>query len=265
MVTRKNTKVVYLLIPTSNHNCKDTKLFWFQLYIFWFLHQTTTYRHEDNNRNPLYIFWFLHQTTTITCIGESSICCISFDSYIKPQRVVGIVASPYCCISFDSYIKPQLTYSASSKANVVYLLIPTSNHNIQHDVCTIGWLYIFWFLHQTTTYVCCSSSHVRLYIFWFLHQTTTIWTHAANGTGLYIFWFLHQTTTYLRCCLCRARCISFDSYIKPQPAKVADKIQYVVYLLIPTSNHNAKRPLTVEELLYIFWFLHQTTTLLKFH
>ena len=33
-------------------------------------------------------------------------------------------------------------------------------------------------------------------------------------------------------------CISFDSYIKPQPIALRDKDEYVVYLLIPTSNHN---------------------------
>ena len=35
-----------------------------------------------------------------------------------------------CCISFDSYIKPQLYNTANAFKSVVYLLIPTSNHNI---------------------------------------------------------------------------------------------------------------------------------------
>ena len=34
------------------------------------------------------------------------------------------------------------------------------------------------------------------------------------------------------------RCISFNSYIKPQPLEVALRILCVVYHLIPTSNHN---------------------------
>ena len=32
---------------------------------------------------------------------------------------------------------------------------------------------------------------------------------------------------------------SFDSYIKPQRNRIRDKRDGVVYLLIPTSNHNA--------------------------
>ena len=33
------------------------------------------------------------------------------------------------CISFDSYIKPQRDYFEGGFCGVVYLLIPTSNHN----------------------------------------------------------------------------------------------------------------------------------------
>ena len=35
-------------------------------------------------------------------------------------------------------------------------------------------------------------------------------------------------------------CISFDSYIKPQLFSLMTIMQVVVYLLIPTSNHNVK-------------------------
>ena len=34
------------------------------------------------------------------------------------------------------------------------------------------------------------------------------------------------------------RCISFDSYIKPQPGSIGLLALAVVYLLTPTSNHN---------------------------
>ena len=100
--------VVYLLTPTSNHNSISGMM----------------------SHNLLYIFWLLHQTTTHWAI---------------PLPV-------YCCISFDSYIKPQRLWKYLFSINVVYLLTPTSNHNIR-----IGWmithqLYIFWLLHQTTTY-----------------------------------------------------------------------------------------------------------------
>ena len=142
--------------------------------------------------------------------------CISFDSYIKPQ--LGILASqfPICCISFDSYIKPQLVRLVPLRLTVVYLLIPTSNHN---------------------------SSVVR-----------------TTGYPLYIFWFLHQTTTGLAMLIIWIRCISFDSYIKPQLWSCLRPWQRVVYLLIPTSNHNSMVLAPNVRMLYIFWFLHQTTT-----
>ena len=208
----------------------------------------------------LYIFWFLHQTTTGRGEGAQKGCCISFDSYIKPQ-----LAS--CCFGF---------------LNVVYLLIPTSNHNPR---CDIRWwcaLYIFWFLHQTTTQVEQLSHKEWLYIFWFLHQTTTLGIGSFGGSMLYIFWILHQTTTAARwwsrstgCIsfesyikpqrnslrtLSEARCISFESYIKPQRQCCLHRQGSVVYLLNPTSNHNPAAGTSLSPWLYIFWILHQTTT-----
>ena len=99
---------------------------------------------------------------------------------------------------------------------IIYILNPTSNHNV----------------------VACEKAADRLYIFWILHQTTT-WA-----------------------CLSRAllRCISFDSYIKPQPFRNITLCLAVVYLLIPTSNHNPFTDGMLTGELYIFWFLHQTTT-----
>ena len=146
----EGTRVVYLLIPTSNHNSR-------------WLFQVAC---------ALYIFWFLHQTTTRCRLWCFQLSCISFDSYIKPQPV------------------PQLDYAHV----VVYLLIPTSNHNLlMHLTCFLA-----------------------LYIFWFLHQTTTGTPNSFNYSG----------------------CISFDSYIKPQRVLITCVLTPVVYLLIPTSNHN---------------------------
>ena len=141
---------LYLLTPTSNHNA-----FWKRSY-----------------ERVLYIFWLLHQTTTSPLPRCSPNCCISFDSYIKPQRF--------------SYIAPS--------SRVVYLLTPTSNHNMSNGGITICQLYIFWLLHQTTTHSCTDS-----------------WLQG---------------------------CISFDSYIKPQPLGYSISKGSVVYLLTPTSNHN---------------------------
>ena len=138
------------MIPTSNHNMRVL----------------------CRQFNQLYIFWFLHQTTTRTSIMKLTLSCISFDSYIKPQLIMFLIKS----------------------FQVVYLLIPTSNHNFEAINLYLMLLYIFWFLHQTTT-LCLS---------------------------------------YWR----RLGCISFDSYIKPQQLLSKGYISRVVYLLIPTSNHN---------------------------
>ena len=229
----------------------------------------------------LYIFWFLHQTTTCGGCDEWWVSCISFDSYIKPQ----------------------LARSSLTRIDVVYLLIPTSNHNLLHYWPRIYRLYIFWFLHQTTTpmlvslvRLCCISfdSYIKPQLFLYTtlfytvvylliptsnHNLPTIpkmtmqvvylliptSNHNLYDTFqpypivvylliptsnhnpphqsssrylLYIFWFLHQTTTRRVVPRQTVRCISFDSYIKPQRFTSLEVVTRVVYLLIPTSNHN---------------------------
>ena len=186
--------VVYLLIPTSNHNPANIFLRWRRLYIFWFLHQTTTHSGARTWRHALYIFWFLHQTTTNTNRASEVTSCISFDSYIKPQ-----LCGPRCnglssCISFDSYIKPQLKRFDARYAAVVYLLIPTSNHNTFAPVKK----------RDRVVYLLIPTSN---------HNLQTAYLSIYK---LYIFWFLHQTTTIVVFCMLLIRCISFDSYIKPQ-------------------------------------------------
>ena len=77
---------------------------------------------------------------------------------------------------------------------------------------------------------------------------------------LYIVLFLHQTTTFSNLSFCISSCISYYSYIKPQPNPLRDEILCVVYRTIPTSNHNCRQSLPPCLLLYIVLFLHQTTT-----
>ena len=191
--------VVYLSFPTSNHNPLDVPL----------------------KCDPLYIFRFLHQTTT------NSRCA----------------SSPLCCISFVSYIKPQLDNALCVYIFVVYLSFPTSNHNISTLIMFTVMLYIFRFLHQTTTYD----------------------TVASYISMLYIFRFLHQTTTHQVLALMIISCISFVSYIKPQHRFSCLYVVSVVYLSFPTSNHNSTIRLENWSLLYIFRFLHQTTTVMLTH
>ena len=99
---------------------------------------------------------------------------------------------------------------------------------------------------------------------------------------LYIVLFLHQTTTLLLVSRFALSCISYYSYIKPQPRKGLPSFLCVVYRTIPTSNHNKAAEMNVTEFvvyrtiptsnhnlfgdntftfrLYIVLFLHQTTT-----
>ena len=209
--------VVYLLIPTSNHNSLFKLTISVKLYIFWFLHQTTTrfqpYQYLfccisfDSYIKPqrmtlilLIKFGCISFDSYIkpqlnSIISHNKCGCISFDSYIKPQQKKTRIQEQYGCISFDSYIKPQLNRGQMQKNDgcisfdsyikpqrllgvfyyvlVVYLLIPTSNHNHQVVNTSIYTLYIFWFLHQTTTLESVKAEIDKLYIFWFLHQTTT--------------------------------------------------------------------------------------------
>ena len=165
-------------------------------------------------------------------------CCISFDSYIKPQQLRRLHLIKLGCISFDSYIKPQPIRLKGRLNPVVYLLIPTSNHNRD------------------------CRGYIRLCVVYLLIPTSNhnVLCVGVVVEGLYIFWFLHQTTTIKRIIYVGERCISFDSYIKPQLYAQEYKHLPVVYLLIPTSNHNKFPKALPQASLYIFWFLHQTTT-----
>ena len=69
--------------------------------------------------------------------------CISFDSYIKPQRGANWTLWTSGCISFDSYIKPQQDGRTYLCCRVVYLLTPTSNHNLSGSPSGGHKLYIF--------------------------------------------------------------------------------------------------------------------------
>ena len=208
--------VVYLLIPTSNHNNIDVGSKKYQLYIFWFLHQTTTDR------------------DTYTFLA----CCISFDSYIKPQRFYRQFIGRTSCISFDSYIKPQPRCRPWRARSVVYLLIPTSNHNLLliHQVRKL----VVYLLIPTSNHNYLVSIVVLqlLYIFWFLHQTTTSWHSALFSGGCISFdSYIKPQQGCVWNISCNG-CISFDSYIKPQLKTAQQSRSLVVYLLIPTSNHN---------------------------
>ena len=77
---------------------------------------------------------------------------------------------------------------------------------------------------------------------------------------LSIIFFLHQTTTLWDECKRTNGCLLSSFYIKPQPSSWAKSINFVVYYLLSTSNHNLKEAGLNPNLLSIIFFLHQTTT-----
>ena len=99
---------------------------------------------------------------------------------------------------------------------VVYHLVPTSNHNHQ-AVCTFLFCVVY---HLVPT----SNHNLPLLI--------------SLIRRLFIILFLHQTTTLTPSEFRAISCLSSCSYIKPQQANRATSIVTVVYHLVPTSNHN---------------------------
>ena len=167
--------------------------------------------------SALYIFWLLHQTTTISKTDINCRSCISFDSYIKPQLLCLCTSLSRVVYLLTPTSNHNLLSFALAEPPVVYLLTPTSNHNALAFVIFLP--IVVYLLTPTSNHnhLCVMLITLQLYIFWLLHQTTTShwWGFAARL--LYIFWLLHQTTT--ECC----------NNVLPYP-------------------------------LYIFWLLHQTTT-----
>ena len=213
----KYTYVVYLLIPTSNHNyCPlDFSKTW--LYIFWFLHQTTTRIDSLRADAQLYIFWFLHQTTTNKLLPFFVQCCISFDSYIKPQRIVWRIRL----------------------IAVVYLLIPTSNHNL--SVMGIFPLLVVYLLIPTSNHNIDTAAMLKEYVVYLLIPTSNHNHNVMPQEVEKVVYLLIPTSNH-------------NYNVMPQ------EVEKVVYLLIPTSNHNPGEIYDDGHVLYIFWFLHQTTT-----
>ena len=170
---KRNKSVVYLLTPTSNHN----------------------YREDGHLADELYIFWLLHQTTTCSQTSHSDSCCISFDSYIKPQRIG----------------------SLDIIALVVYLLTPTSNHNLGR-LRLVGGCVVY-LLTPTSNHNGAGGSPcgVALYIFWLLHQTTTFFCSHSSLPSCISFDSYIKPQLMIPISVLRLSCISFDSYIKPQP------------------------------------------------
>ncbi len=129
--------------------------------------------------------------------GEVVLRCISIFSYIKPQLANGEKPTEARCISIFSYIKPQHIHINSQWAAAVYLSFPTSNHNRAVGCKIFVRLYIYLFLHQTTTLAPIPMNPCRLYIYLFLHQTTTQAAQTNRRKTLYIYLFLSRRRSFL--------------------------------------------------------------------
>ena len=156
----------------------------------------------------LYIVRFLHQTTTVALSRLGLFRCISFVSYIKPQLSPRLIIAVISCISFVSYIKPQRLEKNGYLERVVYRSFPTSNHNLKPVNLLPNVVVYRSFPTSNHNYVMVSLFEYMLYIVRFLHQTTTLDKLNKEIYG----------------------CISFVSYIKPQPI-ISNKL-YINILLI---------------------------------
>ena len=165
--------VLHLCCPTSNYNDQTMSKIQEKLYMSLFLHQTTTLVKKENRDEKLYMSLFLHQTTTLTRWPITRRCCICLYSYIKPQRRKARRFGGLGCICLYSYIKPQPEFSCSQLLLVVYVSIPTSNHN----PCNINdyFFHVVYVSIPTSNHNLAlpSLSRRRLYMSLFLHQTTT--------------------------------------------------------------------------------------------
>ena len=108
------------------------------------------------------------------------------------------------------------------------------------------------------------SSRVKMVVYRTIPTSNhNTWMSVWDFGKLYIVLFLHQTTTVRSDRKELSSCISYYSYIKPQPIILRNQLLYVVYRTIPTSNHNHLVTILLLIWLYIVLFLHQTTTRLS--
>ena len=256
------------------------------MYIFIFLHQTTTvgrgektlsscislYSYIKPQRNHfnaqvanscISLYSYIKPQRIVRFKGKSG-CCISLYSYIKPQLLLLCLVRLLCCISLYSYIKPQQYDDLVRTATVVYLYIPTSNHNALPPVQNLAKLYIFIFLHQTTTYKKrCPRAFRCISLYSYIKPQLTPDSGVFHGRCISLYSYIKPQRTvnddklligcislysYIKPQLAInlvfkfCRCISLYSYIKPQPSPRSAFVRFVVYLYIPTSNHNALPP-----------------------
>ena len=187
----------------------------------------------------LYIVLFLHQTTTAG-INPALALSLYIVLFLHQTTTSGYeTRREVRCISYYSYIKPQPSLWFWGKTNGCISYYSYIKPQLQR----------VWPFNLSVVYRTIPTSNHN----WGFVKGFT--------TKLYIVLFLHQTTTYAGKGLGFGGCISYYSYIKPQPYYGLCCWIHVVYRTIPTSNHNLSRICSRTSWLYIVLFLHQTTTL----
>ena len=134
----------------------------------------------------------------------------------QTTTIIPILDYEDSCISYYSYIKPQLQLSTYIYPQVVYRTIPTSNHNTQPMAQVLRAV-----VYRTIP----TSNHnqmmlilftEKLYIVLFLHQTTTPPSLASGSFGCISYYSYIKPQPFFAMARTEYRCISYYSYIKPQ-------------------------------------------------
>ena len=144
--------------------------------------------------------------------------CVLFIILFLHQTTTAVPRSAHdiSCLSSCSYIKPQPSvHSTSSRASCLsscsYIKPQPKPVYGERQLCCLS----------SCSYIKPQPLPLTLFIFW-----------------LFIILFLHQTTTADQNRISIFCCLSSCSYIKPQLATTNNFTFYVVYHLVPTSNHN---------------------------
>ena len=189
----------------------------------------------------LFICLFLHQTTTLWYRYLCNMCCLSVYSYIKPQPCNRHRAGGRGCLSVYSYIKPQRGRDREEVIQVVYLSIPTSNHNLiqQRDSLTkVVYLSIP------------TSNHNHLLPF--------------VAPVLVVYLSIPTSNHNIRCCLLVAVPVVYLS-IPTSNHNPCRGMPHHIWLFICLFLHQTTTIRGLQKRwkrLFICLFLHQTTTLL---
>ena len=142
------------------------------------------------------------------------------------------------CILCSFYIKPQLMSPYYFIFYIVSYVLSTSNHNLMSNGNVSSILYLMFFLHQTTT-----------------HEHHQFLNFNCILCSFYIKPQLERKSKPFK-----IHCILCSFYIKPQLLHRQEHCKPIVSYVLSTSNHNSMSKAMEFSLLYLMFFLHQTTT-----